>query len=191
MNASESLTDLLQRASAGDASALDAAFPLVYEQLRQLAHRQLSRESPGHTLDTTSLVHEAYLRLVDQNRGQWRDRAHFMAISAMAMRRILVDHARRHGAVKRGAGVRPLQLENIDALAVEERADMLVALDDALARLATFDARQAKVVECRFFGGLTEEETAEVMSVSARTIKRDWAKARAWLYQELYPDLVE
>jgi RNA polymerase sigma factor (TIGR02999 family) len=191
MDASQDVTGLLQRASDGDPVAFDAVFPVVYDQLRGMAHRQLRRENVGHTLGTTALVHEAYLRLVDQRQSRFKDRAHFFAIAATAMRRILVDHARRHGALKRGAGARRVPLDSVDLLAVEDRADLLVALDAALVRLADLDARQAKVVECRFFGGLTEDETAEALGVSARTVKRDWAKARSWLYADLYPEQLE
>ena len=188
MDTRESVTDLLVLAAAGDRGALDRAFPLVYEELRRLAHHQLRRESDGHTLSTTALVHEAYIRLVDQKRSAWRDRSHFFAIAATAMRRILVDHARRHHAEKRGAALRPVPLENIEQLAIEDRAELLVMLDEALDRLAALDDRQARVVECRFFGGYTEEETAETLGIGLRTAKRDWAKARSWLFQELYPD---
>jgi RNA polymerase sigma factor (TIGR02999 family) len=199
MDTPQSVTELLALASAGDRAALDRALPLVYDELHRLARRQLRREAEGHTLSSVALVHEAYLRLVDQTRSAWRDRAHFLAIAATAMRRILVDHARRHHALRRGGDARRVPLEALDALdaldaidglALEERAGLLVALDEALARLASLDARQARVVECRFFGGLTEEETAEALGIGLRTAKRDWAKARSWLYQELYPDAV-
>jgi RNA polymerase sigma factor (TIGR02999 family) len=190
MDTPQSVTELLALAAAGDRPALDRAFPLVYDELRRLARRQLRREAEGHTLGSVALVHEAYLRLVDQTRGQWRDRAHFLAIAATAMRRILVDHARRHRALRRGGGARRVPLESLDALAAEERAGLLVELDEALSRLAALDERQARVVECRFFGGLTEEETAEALGIGLRTAKRDWAKARSWLYGELYPDEV-
>ena len=166
------------------------AFPLVYDELRRVAHRHLEREAEGHTLSTTALVHEVYLRLKDNGTGAFNDRVHFFAMAARAMRRILVDHARRHHAVKRGAGARRVPLENIERLAVHERADLLVALDEALLRLTALDARQAQVVELRFFGGLTEDETAEALGIGVRTAKRDWAKARSWLYQTLYPDAV-
>jgi RNA polymerase sigma factor (TIGR02999 family) len=178
----------------------DDAFPLVYAELRRLAHRQLRREAGGHTLNTTALVHEAYLRLADQREARWRDRAHFLALAATAMRRILVDHARRHRAAKRGGGARAVRLDEADALAgdafaaaalaAEGRDELLVALDEALARLAALDARQARVVECRFFGGLTEQETAAALDIGLRTAKRDWAKARGWLYRELHGDAV-
>jgi RNA polymerase sigma factor (TIGR02999 family) len=190
MDASQSVTELLALAAAGDRGALDRAFPLVYDELRLLARRQLRREPQGHTLSSTGLVHEAYLRLVDRSHGVWVDRMHFLAIAATAMRRILVDHARRHHAARRGGGAPPVMLETIDAVAVDDRADLLVNLDEALERLALLDARQARVVECRFFGGLTAEETAEALGIAVRTVKRDWAKARSWLYQELHPDAV-
>jgi RNA polymerase sigma factor (TIGR02999 family) len=190
MEVSESVTDLLALAASGDRSAFDRAFPLVYGELRRLARRQLARERAGHTLTSAALVHEAYLRLADQTRGQWRNRAHFLAVASTAMRRILVDHARRHRAARRGGRVVTIMLDTVDAVAAEDRNELLVNLDEALARLEQFDARQARVVECRFFGGLTEEETAEVLGIGLRTAKRDWAKARSWLFQELYPDVV-
>ena len=165
-------------------------FPSVYEELRQLAHRHLAREATGHTLSTTALVHEAYLRLTDHGAGNvaFSDRTHFFAIAARSMRHILVDHARRQHAVRRGEGARRVPLEDVVGLAADERAGLLVALDEALERLAGLDPRQARVVECRFFAGLTEEETAEALGIGLRTAKRDWAKARSWLYQAIYPD---
>jgi RNA polymerase sigma factor (TIGR02999 family) len=172
-------------------ASLDRAVPQVYGELRRLAHRQLGREAEGHTLSTTALVHEAYLRLAGQAGAEWRDRGHFFALAATAMRRILVDHARRRRADKRGGAIRPVPLTDVDNLAVEERADLLLALDEALERLAVLDSRQARVIECRFFGGLTEEETAQAVGAGLRTVKRDWAKARAWLYQELFLDARE
>jgi len=176
------------------AAALPAEpFRLVYDELREVAHRHLERETDGHTLSTTALVHEVYLRLKD--RDAFNDRVHFFAMAARAMRRVLVDHARRHQAAKRGHGARRVPLDAIDGfagegLAVEARAELLVALDEALERLAALDARQAQVIELRFFGGLTEEETAQSLGIGLRTAKRDWAKARSWLYQALYPDAV-
>jgi RNA polymerase sigma factor (TIGR02999 family) len=168
---------------------------MVYDELRRVAHRHLEREADGHTLSTTALVHEVYLRLKDRDGDAFNDRAHFFAMAARAMRRILVDHARRHHAAKRGDGARHIALESVerlaaDGVAVEERAELFVALDEALVRLAALDARQAQVVEMRFFGGLTEEETAQALGIGLRTAKRDWAKARSWLYQSLYPDAV-
>ena len=184
---STAATDLLLQASAGNASALTEVFPLVYEELRHLAHRQLQREASGHTLSTTALVHEAYIRLIDQTRVQWNGRAHFMAIAATAMRRILVDHARSHQSLKRGGPLRRVSLDAVD-LPADQRADVLLALNDALDRLHQTNPRQAQVVECRFFAGMTEEETAEALGIGLRTAKRDWARARSWLYQEISPD---
>jgi len=149
-----------------------------------MAHRAMRSEHPDHTLGTTGLVHEAYLKLVDQTRVDWRDRAHFFAVAALAMRRILIDYARRHRREKRGGGRDPVSLVE-GAVSLEERADNLVALDEALTRLGELSPRLSRIVECRFFGGLTEEEIAEALGVTTRTVKRDWAKARGWLYQEL------
>ena len=182
-----SSTDLLIRACAGDVHAVGEIFPHVYDELRRLAHRQLQRESGGHTLTTTALVHEAYIRLIDQTRVQWNGRAHFMAIAAMAMRRILIDRARQHRSLKRGGSLDPVPLDAIE-LAATERAEVLLALDDALERLKQLNERQARLVECRFFGGMTQEETADVLGISLRTAKRDWEKARSWLFQEIYPE---
>lgn len=176
------ITGLLLAWRAGDRSAVDRLFPLVYDALRRIAHRQLSGERPEQTLRTTALVHESYLRLVDQTRTRWEDRAQFFAIAARVMRRILVDHARRHHAAKR-QGLE-VSLDE-DALVAAERADTLVALDEALTRLAEIDERVARVVECRFFAGLTEEETAEALGVTARTVRRDWVKAKGWLYRAM------
>jgi RNA polymerase sigma factor (TIGR02999 family) len=184
----EAITRALVAMRQGAAGAMEQLMPLVYEQLRCIAHRQLGAEPTGHTLSTTALVHEAYLKLVDQTRVQWHDRAHFFALASGAMRRILVDYARRHRAARRGGGehgaLKPVSLDDVD-IPVAERADALVALDDALERLATFDARLARVVECRFFAGLTEAETAAALAVSQRTVAREWVIARGWLYQEL------
>jgi RNA polymerase sigma factor (TIGR02999 family) len=187
MHTSEGVTDLLLAACGGDVGALDRAFPLVYAELHRLAHRQLRGEATGHTLSTTALVHEAYLRLVDGARGGWRDHGHFLALAATAMRRILVDEARRRRAAKRGAGARPVSLDDVDALAFDDRVDVLLALDEALDRLAVIEPRQARVVECRFFAGLTENETADALAIGLRTVKRDWAKAKAWLHEALAP----
>jgi RNA polymerase sigma-70 factor (ECF subfamily) len=167
--------------------SLKSVFPIVYEELRYLARRQLRREPSDNTLTTTALVHEAYLRLVDQRRVDWGNRAQFMGLAATAMRRILVDHARRFRSAKRGGTLVRVTFDDVN-LAADDHAELLVAVDDALDRLASLDSRQAQVIECRFFGGLTEEETAEAVGVSLRTVKRDWAKARSWLYQAIYPD---
>jgi RNA polymerase sigma factor (TIGR02999 family) len=168
---------------------MDRLMPLVYDQLRRMAHRQLGGELTGHTLTTTALVHEAYLRLVDQTRAQLRDRAHFFAVAAWAMRRILIDYARRYRAARRGgtpdgARARRVTFDGVE-LPVAERAEALLALDDALDRLAQIDARLAQVVECRFFAGLTEADTAKALGVSQRTVAREWAVAKGWLYQEM------
>jgi RNA polymerase sigma factor (TIGR02999 family) len=179
----------------GASDGMDQLMPLVYTELRRVAHRQLAAEPAGHTLSTTALVHEAYLRLADQTRTEWTSRAQFFGLAARVMRRVLVDYARRHQAVRRGgAGQRPLSLEDAeaggdgDALIAARRGDELLALDEALDRLAMVDLRASQVVECRFFGGLTEAETAEALGVSQRTIAGDWLMARGWLYQALRPE---
>ena len=187
MDITHDITDLLLQVGEGDQAVVERVFPLVYDELRRLAHRQLRGESEGRTLCTTALVHEAYLKLVDQTRCSWNNRAHFLAVAAIAMRRIVVDHARQHRSAKRGGLLERVPIENVE-LATEERAELLVALDDALSRLAVLDPRQARVVECRFFGGMTEEDTAAALGIGLRTAKRDWAKAKSWLYQEIYPD---
>jgi RNA polymerase sigma factor (TIGR02999 family) len=171
-------------ASREDRGALDQLLPLVYEELSRIARRHLRRQTPGHTLNTVALVHEAYLKLVDQTLVSWQDRTHFFATAARAMRQILVDYARRRGAQKRGGGVRPLSLDDVD-VAVEEQAAFLIGLDEALTRLGTVNERLAQIVEYRFFGGLTEEETAAALDISDRTVRRDWIKAKAWLRIEL------
>lgn len=183
------ITEALVALRQGTPGAMDRLMPLVYDQLRRMAHRQLGAEATGHTLTTTALVHEAYLKLVDQSRAQWQDRGHFFAIAARAMRRILIDYARRYRAARRGGGpdgapAARVSLDDVD-IPVAERAAALLALDDALERLEQVDAPLAQVVECRFFGGLTEEETAEALGVSRRTVAREWATAKGWLYQEL------
>lgn len=187
MTQSESVTELLLRADAGDSEALASVLPLVYEHMRELAHRQLQREAPGHTLLTTDLVHEAYVRLVDQTRVRWTGRSHFMAVAATAMRRILVDHARSLHSLKRGGGLRRVPIDSLE-LPAPDRAELILALDEALERLRELDPRRARVVECRFFGGMTEEETAEALDIGLRTAKRDWAKARSWLYEQIYSE---
>ena len=179
------VTELLEQARSGDPSALAKAFPLIYEELRRVAKVQLQREPDGHTLTPTALVHEAYMRLIEHyTRVEWTGRAHFMAVAAMAMRRILVEHARGHRSLKRGGGLQRVSLDVVE-LGTDERAELLIAVDDALTRLKEIDARQAQVVECRFFGGMTEEETAEALGIGLRTAKRDWAKAKRWLLEEL------
>ena len=177
------VTRLLQAWSDGDAAALEQLTPLVYEELRRLAARYMGRERPGHTLQTSALINEAYLRLVDAG-VQWQNRVHFFAISAQVMRRILVDFARARRNLKRGGGVQPVSLDDVTVVAPERSADLL-ALDEALDRLAALNPRLGRVVELRYFGGLTEEEMAEVLRVSPRTVRHDWGLARAWLYREL------
>ena len=174
---------LLRAWSGGDQSALDRLTPIVYEELRRLARRYMKHERAGHSLQTTALVNEAYLRLVDYKRMRWQNRAHFFAVSAQLMRRILVDHARRHN-LKRGAGVQHVSLDAGATIGDHRDAD-LVALDEALETLARLDPRKAQVVELRFFGGLSVEETAEVLRISPITVMRDWSSARAWLYRKM------
>jgi RNA polymerase sigma factor (TIGR02999 family) len=174
---------LLVQLREGDPSAMDRLFPLVYDELRRIAHRHLLSERTDHTLGTTGLVHETYLKVVDQTRVQWRDRGHFFRVASWAMRRVLVDYARSYRALRRGGGLRPVALD--DEISIAERGDTLVALDEALERLAAVDQRLSQVVECRYFGGLTAEETAEALGVSTRTVERDWVKARGWLRLEL------
>jgi RNA polymerase sigma factor (TIGR02999 family) len=178
------VTGLLQAWGGGDPTALDRLVPIVYDELHRQAQRYLRRENPGHTLQTTALVHEAYLRLVDQREARWQNRAQFFGVAAQAMRRILVDHARRHQAAKRGGSAVPVPLEEGEVAAAGSGVD-LVALDDALTRLATLDLQQARVVELRYFTGLGIEETAEALGISPATVKREWAMARAWLKREL------
>ena len=179
----EDVSRLLLAWSGGDSAALDKLTPIVYEELHRIAQRYMRRESPGHSLQTTALVNEAYMRLVDYKRMQWQNRAHFFAISAQLMRRILVDHARRHN-LKRGGGVSHVSVEDAALVAGGRPAD-LVSLDEAMQALAKFDPRKAQVVELRFFGGLSVEEAAEVLKVSPITVIRDWNTAKAWLYREL------
>lgn len=174
---------LLRAWSEGDRSALDRLTPIVYQELRRLAGRYLRGERAGHSLQTTALVNEAYMRLVDYRRMQWQDRAHFFAVSAQLMRRILVEHARRHN-LKRGGGVQHISLDQA-AVVGSDRAEDLVALDEAMKELARMDARKAQVVELRFFGGLSVEETAEALKISPVTVMRDWSTAKAWLYREM------
>ncbi len=178
------VTELLLGWSEGDDESRERLMDIVYQELRRIAGAQLRGERSGHTLQATALVNEAYLRFVDQNRVQWKNRAHFFGIVARLMRRILVDHARRQRAEKRGGGATVLVI-NEDVVAGPERDFDLVALDDALEKLQSFDARAAHLVELRFFGGLTIEETSEVMELSPATIKREWSTARAWLHHEI------
>ena len=179
------VTRLLLEFGAGDREALDRLVPLVYDELRRIARHELRRERVDHTLTTTALVHEAYLTLVDQARAEPGDRARFFAVAATAMRRVLIQYARSRQALKRGGGQRPLSLDEA-AVVAEDGGEHLLALDEALTRLGALDERQARVVECRYFGGLTEEETAAALGITARTVRRDWVKAKGWLYRELH-----
>jgi RNA polymerase sigma-70 factor, ECF subfamily len=179
----QEVSGLLQAWSAGDQHALDQLAPIVYDELRRLAGHYLRGEKPGHSLQATALVNEAYLRLVDYKRMRWENRAHFFAVSAQLMRRILVDHARRHN-LKRGGGVERVALEDTAVIGPGRSSD-LVALDEAMEALAKVDARKARVVELRFFGGLSVDETAEVLGISSVTVMRDWSTARAWLHREM------
>jgi RNA polymerase sigma factor (TIGR02999 family) len=183
-NSDSGPTELLRAWSQGDGSALDRLIPLVYEELHRLARRYMRRERPDHTLQATSLVNEAYLRLIDVNRVEWRNRAHFFAVAAQMMRRILVESARSRQRQKRGGGGVHVNLDDLQELPDSKEHD-LVALNDALSGLATFDARMSQVVELRFFGGLTVEETADVLKVSPETVMRDWKTAKAWLLREI------
>ena len=181
---SQNVTKLLVQWSQGDQGALESLVPLVYEELRRLARHYLKQEKQNHTLSSTALVHEAYLRLVSQKDVTWQNRAHFFGVASQMMRRILVDHARRRGYAKRGGGAMTLALD--EAVSTPQRREIdLVALDDALDSLAKLDQRQSRMVELRFFGGLSIEETSQVLGVSAPTVKREWASARAWLYREI------
>lgn len=184
METEHQITRLLQQLRRGDRAALDRLLPLVYDELRRIAHRQRSYPREDRTLDTTALVHEAYLKLIEPAGLDSTDRAHFFAIAARAMRQVLIDRARKRGTLKRGGKWRRVPLDGA-AIAVDEQADMLLALDDALGRLAALDERLSRIVECRFFGGMTEQETAQALAVSERTVRRGWLKARLWLYGEL------
>ncbi|MGI8640297.1 MAG: sigma-70 family RNA polymerase sigma factor [Pyrinomonadaceae bacterium] len=179
------ITRMLQEWSGDNQAVLDDLMPLVYEELRRQASRYLRRERAGHTLQTTALIHEAYLRLIDQRDVNWQNRAHFFGIAAQAMRRILVDYARERHREKRGGATENLPLDDALLVISEERSIDLVALDEALTRLAKFDEQQARVVELRYFSGLSIEETAEVLKISTATVKRDWNMSKAWLKQEI------
>jgi len=182
--ATSAITDALLQARDGDREAMDRLFGQVYDELHRVARHALRGEPTGHTLTPTGLVHEAYFKLVDQTRVGWRDRGHFLGVASRAMRQVLVDYARRRGAAKRGGPIRPVALEE-GLVSVEERAEALLAVDEALTRLAEHDPAMARVVECRFFAGLSEEETAEALGVGLRTVQRQWRRAKAWLYGEL------
>ena len=180
----DDITNVLTELRSGRHGALDQLIPLVYNELPVIAHRQLALRARGSTLSTTALVHETYLKLVDQSRADWRDRAHFLAVASIAMRHVLVDRAKARATLKRGGERRRITLDD-DHIAVDDQPDALLQLDDAMSRLAELQPRLARVVECRFFGGLTEEEIAEALGVTVRTVQRDWAKARMLLQREL------
>ncbi len=182
-----SVTGLLRAWGEGDHAAFEALVPLVDAELRRLARRYMGRENAGHTLQPTALINEMYIRLIDWQGISWQDRAHFFGLSARLMRRTLVDHARRHRTSKRGGEALTIAFDEA-SMGPQERAADLVAIDDALNALATHDPRKSQIVELRFFGGLTVEETAAVLKISPRTVKREWSLARAWLYCELTPE---
>jgi RNA polymerase sigma factor (TIGR02999 family) len=178
------ITELLEQWSGGNQAALDQLYPLVYEELRRLARSYMRREPKGHTLQTTALINEAYVRLVDQRNVHWQNRSHFFAISAQIMRRILVDHARRYLLIKRGGGAKKVSLDEVMIVA-KERSEEVLMLDEALDNLARLDPRRSQVVELRYFAGLNNNEIASVLKISENTVMRDWNLARAWLYQQL------
>ena len=184
------VTQLLVAWTNGDQAARDQLISVVYEELHRLARRYMRRESPGHTLQTSALVNEAFLRLVDQRNVRWQNRSHFFAIAAQMMRRILVDYARSRSYAKRGGGARALTLDE-ELIVSDERSDEVVAVHEALEELAKFDARKSQIVELRFFGGLSIDETAEVLGVSPGTVMSDWTMAKAWLRREISPQAVD
>ena len=188
--AQQQVTQLLDEWREGDGAALEKLIPLVQPELQRLAHRYMSRERPGHTLQTTALLNDAYLELSDKTHPQWQNRAHFFAVAAQLMRRIMVDHARRRQAQKRGGDAIRVTLDESVA-SPEARAVELLALDEALEKLAQFDARKSEVVELRYFGGLTMEEIAEVLKIHVNTVTRDWRAARAWLFATLSGENVD
>lgn len=185
MHRQAEFTRMLKDAGEGDGATSDRLLPLVYDELRRLAESHLRHERPDHTLQATALVHEAYLRMVDQREVEWRGRAHFFALAAQAIRRVLIDHARRHRSAKRGADRRKFSLDEALTVSNEETPTDLVALDEALHRFAERQPDRARVVELRFFGGLTIEDTARTMGVTTRTVERHWQYARAWLYRDI------
>jgi RNA polymerase sigma factor (TIGR02999 family) len=182
---SSPITALLHQAAAGDRAAEDELLRTLYAELHQLARRQMRQERREHTLQPTALVNEAYVRLLRGRDADFRDRAHFFAVASTVMRRILVDHARRRSASKRGDGVEPIELRDDDGVALSHRPEIVLAVDRALSELATLHPRQARVVELRFFAGMTEEEIGALLEISSRTVKREWTAAKAWLYQHL------
>jgi len=181
----DNLTELLIEWREGDKTALDKLTPLVYDELRRIAHRYARRERNGHTLQTTALVNEAYLRLAGTKNIEWQNRSHFFAVTAQVMRNVLIDHARRRLYAKRGGQAQQVPIDEVSLEMSEKRADELVVLDEALSDLANLDPRKARVVELRYFGGLSLEETAEVLGISLMTVRRDWRAAKAWLYKEV------
>ncbi len=183
-NPTGQVTELLVRFRQGDREAEAELIPLVYSELRRLASISLNRERPNHTLEPTALVHEAFLRMTNENQPEWQNRAHFFGVASRLMRQILVDHARRHRTRKRGGANEKLTLDNVFAF-TQEKSDEVVKLDEALGRLSEKDERQARIVEMKFFGGLSIEEIAAVLEISGRTVKREWMVARAWLHQEI------
>ena len=184
----DNLTELLIEWREGDKTALDKLTPLVYDELRRIAHRYARRERNGHTLQTTALVNEAYLRLAGTKNIEWQNRAHFFAVTAQVMRNVLIDHARRRLYAKRGGQAQQVPIDDVSLEMSEQRADELIVLDEALSDLAKLDQRKARVVELRYFGGLSLEETAEVLGISLMTVRRDWRAAKAWLYKEVTSD---
>ena len=180
----QTVTQLLIEWGNGDEAALNKLMPIIYSELRKRAHRYMARENPGHTLQTTALIHEVYIRLAEQKDKKWENRSHFFAVAAQAMRHILVDYARSRNAARHGGALRSVSLEEA-ALVSDERTSEIVALDEALEQLAEIDPRQSRIVEMRFFGGLSVEETAAVLKVSPITVIRDWNVAKVWLYREL------
>lgn len=185
MQDAQTVTQMLRASRGGDRETLNRLFSLLYDELRRVAHRQLISQPAHGTLNTTALINEAYLRMVDQTQVDWQDRAHFFAYAARTMRTIIVDYARRRGARKRGGHMTRLSFEDRD-LPVDAQAEVIVAVDDALTRLAEVSERLSRIVECRFFGGMSIDETAAALSVTDRTVRRDWIKAKAWLYGALY-----
>jgi RNA polymerase sigma factor (TIGR02999 family) len=180
----QTITMMLLKASEGNAEAMSELLPLVYQELHEMASNFMRSERTGHTLQTTALVHEAYLRLIDQKHVDWKNRSHFFAVAAQAMRRVLVDYARKHKAAKRGGGQEKIPLEEA-AVVSEAPAEELLVLDEALGKLKLLDERQSHIVELRYFGGLTIEETAQALGISPTSVKREWSMAKAWLYQQV------
>jgi RNA polymerase sigma factor (TIGR02999 family) len=191
MDDEQQITELLAEWSSGNKASIDRLLPMVETELRLIAHNYMRRENPGHTLQTTALFNEAYLKLVDQNRVTWQNRRHFFAISAQVMRRILLDHAREQKAGKRGGGtIAVLNIEDVDVIS-NEKSDELIALDESLARLAEFDKLKSQIVEMRYFGGLTIEETAEVLGIAPITVSVQWRVAKAWLGKEIRGEKID